>query len=214
MSETKLPDAAVLVEAAREAMRSVQGPPGDPKVIERRRKAASKALDGWAPAIDEVADLAAAATFLGARADSIRRRMWRARADGTPDWPPPDLELGQSKGWRYRTIVLHQAQMPGRGHRGSATALIPGDAVVYLSVADIADHFGVAANTAHSWRTRYRPGRSLAETAKAPVCPQPDVLVGVGKPVAGWRQDRMAEWDAWHASLPGKGSGGKGAGEG
>ena len=207
MSETKLPDAATLIGAARQAMRDVQPVPRDPaKASEKRRQAASRVLDEWAPAIDEIASLAGAAAFLGARTDSLRRRQWRARADGTPDWPEPDMELGHAKGWKYRTIVLHQAQAPGRGNQGSAAVPIPGDVVVYLAVADIADHFGVAANTVHSWRTRYRPGRSLEATAKAPNCPQPDVIVGRAHPQAGWHEDRIGEWDAWRASLPGQGN--------
>lgn len=204
-----MPDAATLIGVARQAMREVQPVPRDPAAAaEKRHRAASKALDQYAPAIDELVDLAGAAAFLGLRGpDSLRRRQWRARADGTPDWPEPDVELGQSKGWKLRTIVLHQAEAPGRGHHGSALAPIAGDAVVYLSVADLADHFGVAANTVHTWRARYRPGRSLEETAKAPVPPQPDVYVGVGKPQAGWRQDRIGEWDEWRTKLPGQGAG-------
>src|SRR5580704_15044573 len=209
MVKTNLPDAATLIEVARQAMREVQPIPRDPAAAtEKRRRIAGKALDQYAPAIDEVVDLTGAAAFLGLRGpDSLRRRQWRARADGTPDWPKPDLELGQSKGWKLRTIVIHQAEAPGRGHHGSALAPIAGDAAVYLSVADIAGHFGVAANTVHSWRTRYRPGRSLEETAQAPVPPQPDVYVGVGKPQAGWRQDRISEWDEWRDKLPGQGAG-------
>lgn len=207
MAEMNLPDAAMLIEAAREAMRTVRDDPLDrEQTAARRRRVASKALDQWKPAIDEQTDLPGAAEFLGARLDTLKRRRWRARADGTPDWPKPDIEVGRTLGWSYRTIVLHQAEAPGRGHHGSATAPIPGDVTVYLSVADIADHFGVAANTVHSWRTRYRPGRSLEETAKAPNFPQPDVIVGRGHPQAGWRQDRMAELEQWRVSLPGHGA--------
>lgn len=205
--ETTLPDAATLIEAAREAMSTVPADPLDrEKTIAKRRQAADTALDRWAPAIDEMTDLAGAAEFLEARLDTLKRRRWRARADGSPDWPKPDLEPGHAKLWTFRTIVLHQAGTPGRGHHGSATAPIPGDAVVYLAVSDIAGHFNVAANTVHSWRTRYRPGRSLEETAKAPNFPQPDVIVGRGHPQAGWRQDRMAELEQWRASLPGHGT--------
>jgi hypothetical protein len=206
--ETELPGAATLIEAARQAMREVPDDPLDrERTTARRRRAASSALDQWVPVVDEITDLAGAAVFLGARLDTLKRRRWRARADGTPDWPRPDIEVGRTAGWKYRTIVLHQAEAPGRGHHGQATAPIPGDAVVYLAVSDLADHFGVAANTVHSWRTRYRPGRGLEETAKAPNCPQPDVIVGMHHPQAGWRQDRLQEWDAWHASLPGQGAG-------
>lgn len=207
MIETSLPDAATLIAAARQAMNEI---PADPlnreKTTAARRRAASKALDQWAPAIDGQTDFAGAAAFLGARPDTLKRRRWRARADGSPDWPKPDIEVGRTPGWTYRTIVLHQAETPGRGRHGAATAPIPGDVPVYLAVSDIADHFGVAANTVHSWRTRYRPGRSLEETGKAPNCPLPDVIVGRGHPQAGWREDRMPEWERWRASLPRQGA--------
>lgn len=202
--ETTLPDAAVLIEAARQAMREIPADPLDrARTAELRREAASRALDQWAPAVDEMTDLAGAAEFLGARLDTVKRRRWRARADGTPDWPDPDVEAGQARAWKFRTIVLHQAGTPGRGRHGSATAPVPGDAVVYLAVSDLADHFGVAANTVHSWRTRYRPGRSLAEAARVPACPQPDVVVGLKHPQAGWLRERLAEWDEWRARLGG-----------
>ena len=213
MTETNLPDAATLIEAAREAMRGVQPVPRDPlKAAEKRRHAASRMLDQWAPGIDRIVGLAEVAGFLGLRGpDALRRRQWRVRADGSRDWPEPDVEFGQSraghvKGWKLRTIVLHQAEAPGRGHH--ALRVETGSAPVYLSAGDIADHFGVATNTVHSWRTRYGPGRPADAIAKAPVCPQPDVYVGVGAPQAGWRQDRMPEWEAWRLSLPGSGAGG------
>jgi hypothetical protein len=82
--------------------------------------------------------------------------------------------------------------------------------IVYLTAADIADHFGVRAQLVQQWLHRYRPGRSAAETAKAATCPQPEpgVQVGRRKPVSVWREDRLPEWDAWRASLPGQGAGG------
>lgn len=200
----------MLIEAARQAANEAKNLPADPvKAAERRRQAASRALDAWKPAIDELADFAAAARFLGVRdADTLRRRQFRVRLDGTRGWPGPDAELGASKGWYYRSIVLHEAMAPGRGPRAMAPHAEAGDAPVYLSAADLAAHFEVAPSTIHSWRSRYRPGRGAEALAKAPSCPQPDVYVGVGKPQAGWRQDRLAEWDKWHGSLPGRGAGG------
>lgn len=210
MEKTSLPDAATLIAAAREAIASVTDNPLDrEETTRRRRRAASAALDKWAPAVDEMTDRDGAAAFLGISRDLVKRRMWRARADGTPDWPKPDVEAGNARTWKYRTLAVFEASRPGRGRHGSATAPIPGDAVLHLSVADIAAHFGITANTVHAWRTRYRPGRSLEEEGRAPDCPQPDVIVGLGQhSVAGWRADRLSEWEEWRASLPGTPSGG------
>ena len=80
--------------------------------------------------------------------------------------------------------------------------------VVYLGVADIAEHFGVPARTVqNSWRARYGPDRTAEAIAKAPVFPQPDVYLGRVHRQAGWRQKRLAEMEAWRASLPGRGAG-------
>jgi hypothetical protein len=89
-------------------------------------------------------------------------------------------------------------------------AVVPAGAELpeYLSAADIADHFGVPANLVHTWRSRYGPDRSPEEIAKAPTCPQPAVVLGRRKPQAGYREDQLADWDAWRASLPGQGTGG------
>lgn len=79
---------------------------------------------------------------------------------------------------------------------------------VYVTVADIAAYFGVSDKTVHSWRARYGPGRDAAAIAKAPTCPQPDIHVGVQRPLAAWRVERLREWDDWKESLPGPGAGG------
>lgn len=210
MVETSLPEAAVLIEAARQAADETANLPGDPvKAAERRRQAASRALDQWKPAIDELTDFTGAARFLGVRdAGTLRRRQFRVRLDGTKGWADPDAKLGGRKGWRLRTIVLHEALSPTRGPRAMDPHAEAGDAEVYLSTADLAVHFGVAASTMHGWRSRYRPGRDAEALRAAPSCPQPDVYVGVGKPQAGWKQDRLPEWDEWHASMPGQGAGG------
>lgn len=211
MVDGDLPDVSVLVEAARQAMSGAPAP-GDPVAAdEARRQAASEALDRWAPAIDEVVDLDGAAGFLGKSPDYVQRRRYRARGDGTRDWPEPDVEFGRaSRGWKLRTIVVHQATGRRRGQHGSSLAPVPGDVAVYLSVADLAAHFGVAANTVHSWRAKYRPGRSLEDTEREPNCPQPDVIVGkLGHPLSGWRADRLGEWDEWLASMPESKTGGR-----
>ncbi len=84
----------------------------------------------------------------------------------------------------------------------------PGCVPAFLSAADIAAHFGVPAATVQTWRSRYGPDRPAAEIVKAPVCPQPDAVLGLRKPQAGWQAGRLAEWEAWRASLPGRGAGG------
>ena len=119
MAEAILPDAAVLIEAARTAMREAQGTRRDPA------KSANRALDRWAPGIDQLTDIAGAARFLGLKSvHSLRRNLWRTRADGTRAWPEPDQVFaggfgGDTPAWTYRTIVLHRAEAPGRGHPGA-----------------------------------------------------------------------------------------------
>lgn len=107
-------------------MRQVQRLPADPeRARQKRREAASKALDQWAPAIDAMTDLAGAARFLGLKsATSLRQNKFRKRADGSPAWPEPDdsfgkLGRGRSDVWKLRTIVIHRAESPGRGHPGA-----------------------------------------------------------------------------------------------
>jgi hypothetical protein len=132
MPPAGLPDAKTLIGAARAAMAAIPGLPAGPEdggtararakaeTAARRHEAASTALDQWAPAIDEMTDLAGAARFLGLKGpDSLRRRKFRIRADGTREWPGPDATFGRSAAWKYRTIVIHQAAAPGRGHPGA-----------------------------------------------------------------------------------------------
>lgn len=118
----RLPAAAELVEVARTAMREAGGLPSDPGLArQKRREAASMALDRWAPDIDAMTDLAGAAKFLGLKsAVSLRQNKFRTRADGTPAWPDPDdsfgvVGRGRSDVWKLRTIVIHRAESPGRG---------------------------------------------------------------------------------------------------
>jgi hypothetical protein len=75
-------------------------------------------LDAFAPAIDRYADAKAAAGWLGVTAATVYRERGRERADGKPAWPVPDLVAGRSGMWRYRTLVLWRAAMPGRGSAG------------------------------------------------------------------------------------------------
>lgn len=107
-----LPSAQDLIETARTAMHHAHSDPA---------KAASRALDRWKPAIDQLTDQAGAAVFLGytGGAGTVRRKRFRELADGTPEWPEPDRVFGRSPVWSYRKIILHLARAPGRGHPGA-----------------------------------------------------------------------------------------------
>lgn len=61
----------------------------------------------------------------------------------------------------------------------------------YLSIADIARHFGVDVSTVATWRKRY------------PGFPAPDATVGDHP---GWRQARVADIEQWKLSRPGAGA--------
>jgi hypothetical protein len=93
-------------------------------------------------------------------------------------------------------------------HLPDITRIEDDEPAVYLTAADLADHFGVPANSIHAWRARYGPERDAAAIAKAPVMPAPDCHVGVHRPQAVWAESRLPELDAWRASLPGQGKGG------
>jgi hypothetical protein len=120
MSATALPHADELIAAAKQAMEEAEPLPANPAAAtSKRRQAANRVLDQWKPAIDELTDPAGAAEFLGlAGRDSIRKKQFRTRIDGTPEWPEPDQRFGRSPAWAYRTIVIHLAEAPGRGHPG------------------------------------------------------------------------------------------------
>jgi hypothetical protein len=125
-----LPEAQVMITAAKAVMSQVKPLTGEsPEATrERRHEAADAVLNQWAPSIDALTDINGAAEFLGLKgADSLRRARWRKRADGTPGWPEPDEEFSAGPSanatrsvptWRLRTIVLHRAEAPGRGHPG------------------------------------------------------------------------------------------------
>lgn len=76
------------------------------------------ALDAYAPRVDEQIDMAVAGAWLNIQAASISRMKQRTRRDGSPAWPEPDNTHGRSPVWSYRTLVLHLAAAPGRGHPG------------------------------------------------------------------------------------------------
>ena len=121
-----LPPAAELVAEAKAAMAGVTRLPRDPEAAqEARRRAASRALDQWKPGIDTLVDLSNAASFLGMRSyDSLKRNKYRKRADGSRMWPAADetggrVGRGRAERWTLRTIVIHRAESPGRGHPGA-----------------------------------------------------------------------------------------------
>lgn len=102
-----------LVEQARRADAE-----GDSETAGRLLAEANQVLDGYAPAIDEYADAAAAGAWLGMARNSVYRERARTRAGGEAGWPAPDLTAGRSGLWKYRTLVLHRAGLPGRGAAG------------------------------------------------------------------------------------------------
>ena len=79
---------------------------------------ASRMLDEYAPAVDELADAEASAAWLGITTGTVYQERSRTRASGAAGWPDPDVTAGRSGAWRYRTLVLHRAGMPGRGSAG------------------------------------------------------------------------------------------------
>jgi hypothetical protein len=116
-----LPEARILIDAARAAMEQV--PPSSRDTPDqarlKRRDAAGKALDRWKPGIDELADFAGVAAFLGLKGpDSVKRNRFRVRGDGTRAMPEPAQVFGRTPAWTYRSIVINQAEAPGRGHPG------------------------------------------------------------------------------------------------
>lgn len=135
MPGMELPPVGELIDAARTAMAAAAVPRDPARAAEKRRQAASKALDRWAPAIDQLTDQIGAARFTGLTYDSVRRKRNRVRADGTREWPEPDPRFARDDGevprfpggtgarktalWTYRAIVLHLAEAPGRGHPGA-----------------------------------------------------------------------------------------------
>jgi Homeodomain-like domain len=77
----------------------------------------------------------------------------------------------------------------------------------YWSVTEIGALFGVSGHTVDVWRRRYSPGRAEAEIQKAPAFPEPDIVLGVSRSLAGWSPERPREIREWYASRPGQGAG-------
>ena len=102
----QLPESATIVEAIR------------PLLLAGQHDEAQQLLDNYMPAIDELADVPTAAQWLGISPASIYRERSRRRADGAPAWPAADAKFGRSSAWKYRTLALHRAGMPGRGSAG------------------------------------------------------------------------------------------------
>lgn len=94
------------------------GLPSAAALIALVREKGPEALDAYAPAIDEATDVAGAAAWLHIARTTISRERSRRRPDGTTRWPKPDYPAGRSGSWRYRTLVLHRAAMPGQGSAG------------------------------------------------------------------------------------------------
>lgn len=78
----------------------------------------SAALDAYAPAVDDLADAGTLAAWLGISRATVYQERSRVNADGMPRWPAPDVTAARSALWRYRTVVLHRAAMPGQGSAG------------------------------------------------------------------------------------------------
>lgn len=96
-------------------------PPGLPpatELIALVRQKGPAALDAYAPAIDVATDIGGAAAYLRIKPTTISSERSRRRPDGTRRWPKPDYPAGRSGSWRYRTLILHRAAMPGRGSAG------------------------------------------------------------------------------------------------
>jgi hypothetical protein len=110
-----LPGAETLIALVREARRTADDGP------ESADLAANKALDAYIPDIDELGDAGTIAGWLGIKPQTIYVMQKKPRlASGYPGWPDPDDKFGRSKVWRYRTIVLFRAGMPGFGAPGHA----------------------------------------------------------------------------------------------
>lgn len=74
------------------------------------KDAGPTALDQWAPDIDQPADAARIAAWLGIAKTTIHR----ARTGDRQAWAEPDQWFGRSPAWTYRTIAVFRAQ-PKRG---------------------------------------------------------------------------------------------------
>lgn len=87
-------------------------------LVELVRAQGPKALDQYAPEIDELANMTEAAAFLGIKPESLSRSRQKVRSDGSRYGPEPDRTFGRSPAWRYRSLVLHKVSAPGLGGSG------------------------------------------------------------------------------------------------
>lgn len=69
----------------------------------------------------------------------------------------------------------------------------------HVGVYEVARALGVDQRTVSKWIDRYPPRMGVRPT------PTPDVTVGS---IMGWHPERIDEWRAWRASMPGQGAGG------
>jgi hypothetical protein len=98
--------------------------PPSTQLIAEVKTGGPTALDKYAPEIDQLTDTEGAGQFLGIKDRSVRRSLGRIRADGTPEFAPPDQRFRRSPAWTYRTLVLHRAASPGPG---GTTRFQPGE---------------------------------------------------------------------------------------
>lgn len=97
---------------------TVTGLPDFHTLVSLVREHGPGVLDQCEPIIDELADATRLAEWTGLKPGSIYRMSQRTLSDGSPEWPEQDDRFGNSKVWRYRTIVVHRAAAPGRGAPG------------------------------------------------------------------------------------------------
>lgn len=75
------------------------------------------ALDKYAPEVDELADTAEIAAWLGIQPQTIHRERKRIRVGRNwRTWPDEDRMAGRTPMWKWRTIIVHRADAPGKGN--------------------------------------------------------------------------------------------------
>ncbi|HET9893666.1 MAG TPA: hypothetical protein VFQ44_01785 [Streptosporangiaceae bacterium] len=81
-----------------------------------------------------------------------------------------------------------------------------GEPQVYWTVSEIGALFGgITGHAVDRLRRRYGDDRPEAEIAAQPSFPEPDIILGVARPQAGWHPEREPELLAWRSGLPGRG---------
>jgi hypothetical protein len=87
-------------------------PPADVLIaLLKRAKLDPSVLDVYAPEIDEYADTATLADWLGTTPATIRTDISRGR------WPERAPLPGRSPLWTYRAVIEYRAARPGPGNR-------------------------------------------------------------------------------------------------